>query len=166
MTKHQKEKQARKNAAKDARRTRLTVADAERVQADLRKQEAEANARLAEQCAAMEDEWDAWVAWHNAYTIPRICAGFYLAALKAAKKRLIKSALEDFMDELSSVMQGVIDDAADDGLEEAFDRVADELEAEGYEVPVWAQMEDLEEVKKKVKEGRRKYGNKNDHQTA
>lgn len=88
MTKHAKEKQKRKNAQKDAQRAHLTIADAQRIKADLRRQEAEANARLAEQCAAMEDEWDSWVAWHNAYTIPRICAGFYLAALKAAKKTI------------------------------------------------------------------------------
>lgn len=156
MTKHQKEKQKKKNREKDSKRTRLTVADAERAQSDLRRLEAEANARLDSRCAAMEDEWDSWVAWHNAYTIPRICAGFYLAALKAAKKRLIKTALEDFMDELSTVMQAVIDDAGDGSLEEAFDRVAEELKAEGYEVPVWAQREDLEEVKRQVVEARKR----------
>lgn len=51
-------------------------------------------------------------------------------------------------------MQTVIDEAAEEGIEDAFDQVAKELEAEGYEVPVWAQMEDLEKVKQHVKEAR------------
>ncbi len=40
------------------------------------------------------------------------------------------------------------------GIIENAREIRDELEAEGYEVPIWAQMEDLEKVKQRVKEAR------------
>lgn len=161
MTKHQKMKNAKHNAEKDAKRRRLTVAEMEKLKADVRRQEAEANARLQEAADGLEDTWTDWTATYNLYTVPRLSAGFYYAALQAAKKRLIKSQVALFMDELSEAMQEVINAAGADAdeavniesVDKQFNLIKEKLEAEGYAVPEWAQLDDFDKLKAQMKGG-------------
>ena len=161
MTKHQKQKQARHNAEKDAVRRRLTVAEMEQRFSDMRRQEAEANARIQEKVESFNDDMYNYMATHNMYTVPRLCAGFFYAALQAAKKRLIRSQVELFMDELSEEMQKIVNEAGDaeaegidpQNVDRAFNEIARKLEAEGYAVPEWAQLDDFDHVKDLVKNG-------------
>lgn len=155
MTKRQKEKQAAHNARKDSMRRKLSEKEMAERFADLRKQEAAANARLKEGYDNLEDAWYNWVATHNLYTVPRLCAGFYYAALQAAKKRLIKSQVELFMDEMSAAMQEIVNEAGSGSVNATFEEIREKLEAEGYAVPEWAQPDDFEHVKELAKNGGR-----------
>jgi len=144
MTKHAKEKQARKNAEKDALRRRLTQADLIKAESDLRRQEAEINARLSAEVEGLEGKWAEWTDYYNRYTVPRLSVGFFWAALKIIRKYLTRDAARTFMDELSGVMQEVIDKCGETN-NEAFEEYKRDLEAQGYETPNWARASEWEE---------------------
>ncbi|MBQ0165371.1 MAG: hypothetical protein KBS75_09285 [Bacteroidales bacterium] len=146
MTKHQKDKIARKNAAKDAGRRTYTAAEIDRIRSDIRKQEAEANARLKAEADALEEKWAAWTDYYNRYTIPRLCVGFMWAALKIVRKYIAKPFVDQFIDELGVTMQEVIDRCGETNCE-AFDEYKADLERLGYETPVWASVDEWEEQK-------------------
>lgn len=146
MTRHAKEKLARKNAAKDAGRRRYTAAEIERIKSDIRRQEAEANARLKAEADNLEVTWQQWTDYYNRYTVPRLCVGFMWAALKIIRKYLTKSAAESFMDELGATMEAVIDKCGETNCA-AFDDYKAELEQMGYEMPVWASADEWVEQK-------------------
>lgn len=144
MTKHAKQKQAKKNAAKDALRRRLTERDIVLAQADLRRQEAEINAKIAQEKEGLEDKWAEWTDYYNRYTVPRLSVGFFWSALKIIRKYLTKDAARSFMDDLSEAMQEVIDKCGETN-NEAFEDYKRALEAQGYETPVWARASEWEE---------------------
>lgn len=144
MTKHAKEKQARKNAEKDARRRRLTEQDILRAESDLRRQEAEINAKLQAEEESLEDKWAEWTDYYNRYTVPRLCVGFFWSALKIIRKYLTKDAARSFMDDLSEAMQEVIDKCGETN-NEAFEDYKRDLEEQGYETPTWARASEWEE---------------------
>lgn len=145
MTKHQKQRLKKKNAEKDSLRRKITEEDVIKTMSDIRKQEAEINARLDEREKEIEDKWQDWCEWFCHYSIPRICVGFFYSALQTGKIFLTKGAMESFMDKLSVEMQSVIDMVGEGESDlDRFDYYAELLEKEGYAVPVWAQKGDLE----------------------
>lgn len=155
MTKNAKAKLARKHAEENARKSHYSIEEVERIKSDVRKQVAEANARIEEERNAMSDQWDEWCAWWNQFVIPRLSVGFYYAAYQIANKYLIKTTMELFMDELSAVMQDLINEVADTELD-SYNLYKQKLEDAGYSVPAWAEQEDLEVIVAKMRESRKK----------
>lgn len=149
MTKHAKEKLARKHAKENAKQRKYTVKELELIQSDMRKQAAELTAEIEAKNDALVDNWETWVATWNQYVIPRLSVGFYVAAMRIISKHLGARAIGSFMAELSESMQNVINDV---GLEQfSFEDCAKELEAAGYAVPEWAEEEDFEVVKNRLR---------------
>lgn len=149
MTKIQKKKNAAHNRAKQDLKAHVTKEDIAKIKSDIRRQEAEANERIQEKAQTLEDQFRAWTDDYNQTVAPALSLGMLLSVCRVSSKWLAKDIREAFFDDVCKEMQSEIDAIGE--RRHTWKQLQQELlEKYGYEVPLWAESPEYQQIADKI----------------